>query len=150
MFQALQEERRGWGLHHVLLTFSFQHKSHWRRQQINPDFTLLLAVEIRIYYKKWETDYTSKHIWPQTGLQVIQKEARNTALFTARHLQSHTAAGVRGSRINSQDKPTTAPLLGCPFCRRDNNRWRNLENDPEQRSLVNEAQAGNGTRFLLS
>lgn len=76
-----------------LLTFCFQHKSHWRRQQINPDLTWLLAVEIRIYYKKWETDYTSKHIWPQTGLQVIQKEARNMALFTARHLGSHTAAG---------------------------------------------------------
>lgn len=37
------------------------------------------------------------------------------------------SCGVRGRRINSQDKLTTAPLLGCPFYRRDNNRWRNLE-----------------------
>lgn len=55
------------------------------------------------------------------------KRSKKYGVVYSQALRIPHSCGVRGRRINSQDKLTTAPLLGCPFYRRDNNRWRNLE-----------------------
>lgn len=61
--------------------------------------------------------------WPSR----LPKRSKKYGVVYSQALRIPHSCGVRGRRINSQDKLTTAPLLGCPFYRRDNNRWRNLE-----------------------
>lgn len=85
-------------------------------------------------------DWPSSHPKRSTKYGVVYSQALKIP---------HSCKGEREqNKLSRQADNSSMP--GCPFCRRDNNRWRNLENDPEQCSLVNEAQAGNRTRFLLS